>query len=395
MRTTDILRLSTRMFRTRPSRTWLTILGISVGISAVLFLVSLGYGLQNIILQKIVFNEALLSLTVTPSNSFITINDAKVADVKTIPDVQDVAPLAHSTAQVKYGNLNSSVDIYGADSKFFDYSGVAPLAGAIYKDGEQKVLVTDALVKIFGLTANQEIVGKSIEIKIKPPNASATSTEPDMLGDYIVAGVVQNAQAGAVYLPLSEYKKYLPGSDYEQMMVKVDDSKNLQSVKDALIAKGFLIQSLSDTIDQANKIFQVIQIVLGLFGAVALVVSSIGMFNTMTVTLLERTNEIGTMRALGASRSAIRSLFLSEATVIGFLGGVVGIVLGVLAGEVFNLAIDSLAVHFGGTPISLFVYPRWFLIAILCISVFIGFFSGWFPARRAAKMDPLDALRYK
>jgi putative ABC transport system permease protein len=121
--------------------------------------------------------------------------------------------------------------------------------------------------------------------------------------------------------------------------------------------------------------------VLGLFGAVALIVSSIGMFNTMTVTLLERTNEIGIMRALGASKSNLRNLFLSESVVIGFLGGVVGTVIGIMLGQIFNFIINSLASKFGGAKTSLFVYPSAFLILIIALSVFIGFLSGIFPAR--------------
>src|SRR3989338_10097044 len=100
MKIVDLFSLSTRMFRTRPSRTWLTILGISVGISAVLFLVSLGYGLQNVILQKIVFNQALLSLVITPSTDVIVLDDNSLAEISKIPKVEDVAALAKFSGQV-------------------------------------------------------------------------------------------------------------------------------------------------------------------------------------------------------------------------------------------------------------------------------------------------------
>jgi ABC-type antimicrobial peptide transport system permease subunit len=162
-----------------------------------------------------------------------------------------------------------------------------------------------------------------------------------------------------------------------------------------LIARGFQTQSLSETIEQANKIFRVIQIVLGLFGTIALVVSAIGMFNTMTVTLLERTNEIGIMRALGSSTGDLISLFLFEAALIGLLGGFVGIGFGIGAGKICNMIINTLAVRFGGAETELFYYPYLFLIGIIVIATIIGVGSGILPARKAATMDPLEALRYK
>ena len=109
MKIVDLFSLSTRMFRTRPTRTWLTILGISVGISAVLFLVALGYGLQSVILEKIVFNQALLSLTVTPANEIIVFNEKAVGEIRQIPKVADVAPQATLTETDRAVNIKNNI----------------------------------------------------------------------------------------------------------------------------------------------------------------------------------------------------------------------------------------------------------------------------------------------
>ena len=162
-----------------------------------------------------------------------------------------------------------------------------------------------------------------------------------------------------------------------------------------IVAKGFVVTALSKTVEQANKIFQGIQAVLAVFGGIALTVSAIGMFNTMTVTLLERTAEIGVMRTIGASAADIVILFVAEAVIVGFLGGVVGILLGVGIGVIANTALGVVAGQFGGDAVHIFAYPTSFLIFIAVFSSVVGFVTGLFPARRAAKINPLDAIRYK
>src|SRR3989339_96278 len=309
MKATDLFSLSTRMFRTNPSRTWLTILGISVGVGAVLFLVSLGYGLQNVILQKIVFNQALLSLLITPSTDLIVLDDKTIAEISQIQNVTDVTAMARFTGQLSMGGVNGTVDIRTANPSYFAYSGTEAKYGKLYEDADQnQILVSEAVLKLFGLEDPNEILGKQINVKIFTHNGAADSeleiTEIPVA--YTVKGIIDDSQESYAFLSLKEALNYVKINQYEQARVKVNDSKDLDLVKEEVIARGFQTQSLSETIEQANKIFNVIQIVLGAFGAVALAVSAIGMFNTMTVTLLERTNEIGIMRALGADKSNLR-----------------------------------------------------------------------------------------
>ncbi|OGZ41172.1 MAG: hypothetical protein A3I20_03630 [Candidatus Portnoybacteria bacterium RIFCSPLOWO2_02_FULL_40_15] len=115
----------------------------------------------------------------------------------------------------------------------------------------------------------------------------------------------------------------------------------------------------------------------------------------MTITLLERINEIGIMKVIGASNKDVKKLFLTESVIIGTLGGVSGLIVGFLGAKLFNFGINILAQTLGGQPINLFAFPLWFLITIIVFSSAVGFLTGFTPARRAAKMDPLQALRYK
>jgi putative ABC transport system permease protein len=175
----------------------------------------------------------------------------------------------------------------------------------------------------------------------------------------------------------------------------VTQNKFLNEVQAKIIEKGFTVTALSKTVEQANKVFRAIQFTLGLFGAIALIVSAIGMFNTMTVTLLERTNEIGIMRTIGASSTDIMMMFLGESTLMGFCGGVVGIVMGVSIGKLINFLLNLVAVKMGGVAVKLVIFPLPFLAFVLLFSFVMGFLTGLFPARRAASLNPLEAIRYK
>ena len=210
---------------------------------------------------------------------------------------------------------------------------------------------------------------------------------------YKIVGVI-DGQDNVVYINSSSLDN-LNINEYGQVKVKSHSNGEMTTVRDTILGYGFLVSSLSDTVDQANKIFNVIKIILMLFGIVALIVSAIGMFNTMTITLLERTEEIGIMKSIGASDMGISAMFFMESAIMGFLGGCAGVSLGWLLGRVFNVIINFVAARFGGESVSLFYSPTWFVLSILIFSGVVGFFTGFVPARRASKIDPLDALRYK
>jgi ABC-type antimicrobial peptide transport system permease subunit len=182
---------------------------------------------------------------------------------------------------------------------------------------------------------------------------------------------------------------------YSVLKIKADNDKDLEIIRSQIVERGFLVSSLSDTIEQANKIFKIIQIFLFFFGFIALVVSAIGMFNTMTITLLERTNEIGIMRSIGISGRDIRKIFLMEASLMGLFGGIGGVAVGYVAGQAVNFLINILAKNFGGTSISLFYSPWQFILIVVGFSIVVGFLTGIYPSIRASRLNPLDALRYK
>ncbi len=403
MRTIDLARLSTRMFKTNPMRTWLTILGMGVGTGAVVMLVGLGFGLQQIIIEQIVFGETLLSLGVSPTGGAgLTITDETITEFERMDNIQDAAPLARFPALITYQGLTGNVFLQGAEPAYLRYSGITAAAGEVFTDETvdadvDSVLLSPAVLKLFGVEDPAAAIGKTVTFRI----LIESKETPDKVDEIIIAkpfrikGITKEESVLNALILLPQLRQFVGISEYDRAQVRVVSSEFLPVVEAAVIEKGFRVTALSKTVEQASKIFQGVQIVLGAFGGIALLVSAIGMFNTMTVTLLERTKEIGIMRCIGASPLDIKLLFVSESVLVGFLGGVSGIVMGVSIGLILNLAMNILASQFGGKSVSLFAYPMVFLLFIAVFSAVVGYLTGIFPARRASLLNPLDAIRYE
>jgi putative ABC transport system permease protein len=401
MRIQDIGKLSTRMFKTNPARTWLTISGMGVGTGAVVTLVALGFGMQNIILEQIVFGETLLSLSVSnPLTKAVIINDMTLGEFRAMPNVKDVAPMAQYPTLITMKGLTGNAFVQGVEPAYYRYIGAAAVAGELHTEKNKMqttdgVILTKAVLKLFEIKEPADAIGQEITFRVLVPmEGSDDVQEVPIERTYRVIGVSNEEAFISAFMQLSELKNYIQINEYEKAQVRVTKSEFLNDAQNLVVAKGFIVTALSKTVDQANKIFKGVQAVLAVFGGIALTVSAIGMFNTMTVTLLERTKEIGIMRTLGASSQDIKILFLSESVIVGFLGGVMGIVFGLVIGLTLNGLVNLAAASFGGKSMALFAFPIIFLLFIAAFSAFVGFLTGVFPAVRASKLSPLDAMRY-
>lgn len=400
MRVTDELSLSLRSFRSRPKRTFLTIFGVSIGIGAVLFLVSLGYGLQSVIIGQITTEDSLLTLDVTTgSTELLPLDERATEEIAHLPNVSQVVRVRTFPGQIIANSLATETSLRAVDPDYFRLSGIEPASGHTFTIADHTdIVLSSASVQLLGLTPETALNKKvSLIVYQEVTDAQGNQTVNTLRGDhdFIVHGVIDDNAISYGYIPLTAMRDITPVTAYDSLKVRAASQEVADSLRDKIIGQGFVVSALSDVIDQALQIFRIIQIVLGGFGLIALFVSAIGMFNTMTITLLERTNEIGIMRSVGVTPGDIGRLFVVEAMLMGFMGGVMGIAVGFLTGELANVAFNFLAQQLGGQSVDLFSQPLWFLAVILGFSTLIGFFTGFFPARRAAKMDPLEALRYK
>lgn len=397
MRFLDVLKLSMRMFKARTMRTLLTILGMSVGIAAIIFLVSLGYGLQRTLLQKITTSDALVTLDVTLGKAEnVALDNSVVETLKTVRDVVDVIPVLELSGQGKFDNITLDVNTVSSSAALLKSEGIKITYGRLFtKDEANKIVITKAVAQVFG-TAPEEMLGKTVSLTLFQNDASGQVSRKNSFTPkdaYQIAGIADGDE-NIVYLSLDSLEGF-PLTSYTKLKVKCASTSVLDQVRLEIEQKGFAASSISETIDQANKVFSAIQIVLMVFGMIALVVSAIGMFNTMTIALLERTEEIGIMKAIGASRGSISLMFVMESTLMGFLGALGGVILGFLEGQVLNFFINLIASRFGGESVSLFYSPLWFVMTVIAFGAFVGFMTGVFPARKASSIDTLDALRYK
>ncbi len=397
MRVDDLVRLSTRMFKTRPLRTSLTILGVGVGIAAIVFLVSLGYGLQTLLLERITTSESLLSIDVNPSESGLVPLTPKALDtISALPHVKEISAVANAPAQISINQFTGDALANIINPSYFRLAGTEVSSGRLFtEDDHGKTIVSSTTLKLFNLKP-EDALEKTITINLYFTPAGATdNTEPiEKQGTFTIVGIIDSDVSSFIYLDQRDIPD-ITFPEYASAKVRVESADYLESVRDQVKDMGFTVFALIDTINEANKIFGAMQVTLALFGIVALLVAAIGMFNTVTITLLERTQEIGIMKAVGAANSDIFIMFLAESALMGLLGGLSGVLLGYLGGDAVNFLLNLLAARLGGKSLSLFSRPLWFIGGVVAFSAIVGFLTGILPARRAAKINTLAALRYK
>jgi len=393
MRTVDFLTLSSRSLVTKTSRTLLTVLGMGVGIGAVLFLVSLGFGLRNVLIDAITTDKSFVILDVTSRDTQTTpLTQQDMTRIRDIKGVRGISSVKDISAQARFDSLTSEVQIHAVPAHFFALSGLnsAITKGRAFKEKEaDSIVITGSLEQLFDDNGISTI-GKNVDVTVEVQGADGVAKQ--ITHAFRVIGVLGDTAENVMYMHDANFETY---TTYSLIKVETVNSSVLKEVRQNILDLGYEVSSISDTVEQANKIFSVITTVLAIFGIIALTVSAIGMFNTMTITLLERTAEIGVMKSIGASKMDVIKLFVSEAVIMGFLGSVVGVVIGIGGAKLINIVFNSFAVRFGGDAVQLFYTPPIFIVGIIIFGALIGFITGIFPARHASKIDALEALRYK
>jgi putative ABC transport system permease protein len=182
---------------------------------------------------------------------------------------------------------------------------------------------------------------------------------------------------------------------YSAVVVKLRSLGDLDRVRTRIHELGFGTFALADQFDQITKAFYFLDMVLAAVGMIAIVVASLGIVNTMVMSILERTREIGVMKAVGAADGDIKRIFFFESGAIGLLGGAAGCALGWTVSLVINRVVNFYAQRQGGAPfIDYFAFPLWLFAGAVGFAVLVSLAAGVYPARRAARVDPVVALRH-
>jgi putative ABC transport system permease protein len=400
----DYLKLAIENIMHRKLRAWLTILGIVVGIAAVVALVSLGQGLQYTVDQQFA-KIGVDKITIqakgsqgapgsSTGNTILTKSDYDV--VKKSQGIEGAVEMLLRTGKAEFNKKTKYVSVRGLpmdDSrKIYEETGTYDTGqGRFLKQGDKnKIVIGPELAK-------ETTFGKAIGL-----NSKITINGRD----FTVIGILKEGGnpgiSSAVIMTLDDARDLFNAPDeVSTIMAKVKDAKTLdqtiENVKKDLRRhrnvkenqEDFTVQSTKQYIESFLVVFNVITVLLVGLASISLVVGAIGIANTMYTAVLERTREIGVMKAIGAKNSDILIIFLIESALIGLIGGIIGMILGIIISKGAEIAIGQ----FLGPGFFMVFLPWWLLLGAAMFALVVGTISGVMPARAASKMNPVDALR--
>lgn len=386
------------------------------------------------------------------------LDDAAIAEIASIPGVAYVEPSISFTVYIRANNQVSTQFAGGTavpnlSTRFKEFQ-----AGQMISSPDaDEVVVSERFTRDFGFEKPSDAVGKTVEFLAPPSERREESKSEDeetpnffgipldeevpdeasaaslvaktfriagVLGSEVKQGAGQGGLRGmmpgaAIYIPLKEARAWtlahrspigevafelarrsgalgdVGHEGYDAAVIRVHDPVQLTSVRQRLSELGFGSFSIVDELDQIRTVFLIIDSVLGLLGGISLLVASFGIANTMIMSILERTREIGIMKAIGAEDREIKLIFFVEAAVIGLTGGVVGTL---LAWGVDGLA-NRLAYRFvlkpqGASFVDFFSLPPYLTVGAILFALFVSILAALYPAARAARIDPVRALRH-
>jgi len=256
--------------------------------------------------------------------------------------------------------------------------------------------ISTGMLKLLNMDKN-EALGKNFSVSYIIPDGDIKGMSGRLQSkeeNYKVKGVVEDDNSSFYYYQIADAKR-LGITVYSQLKVLTNTKDNLSEVRKKIEFLGFKTDSTADTVAQIESLFKTLRFILAALGTIALAVASLGMFNTMTVSLLERTREVGVMKAMGMLSNEVRELFLAESMIMGVGGGVFGILLGFSLGKILSLILTSISVVKGQGMINIAYIPWFFTVFILTVSFIVGMATGWYPSKRARQISALNALRYE
>ncbi|MGD9145881.1 MAG: ABC transporter permease [Anaerolineae bacterium] len=421
MKLRDLLKTSFENLTRHKARTALTTIGVIVGILTIVTMVSLGIGVQKEMGDAFgsVGLETLSLYPVTEdSGGFDPFGQPErtklltpelVAQLQARDDVVEVLPFLRMPNSVRMNLLLEDDEVqvrpWGPRPSSVPEPFETPaetLAGLEDPPpGGGGVVVSDGLLTELGYEPDDlpSLVGQEVELVLYAPRGESQAFP------LAIAGITERQRATVALanpdrLAMLQWwfndPDYLANRGYDEIFVRAASLNDAVQIVNWLEGLEFEVRSLQMMLDLANRGMIIIQTMLGSVGALALLVASIGIANTMIMAVYERTREIGILKAVGAAPGQIRALFVVESSLIGLLGGVVGTIVGWLLGKGLNVLILEI-LRWQEVPVqgTFFVVSWWLVLAALAFATLVGLLAGLYPAARAARLPPLDALRYE
>lgn len=441
MRFRDYIRIAISNLWKRKLRTTLTIFAVVIGATLIALMVSLGVGLQNYVTGQLTSlsvpgvigvepesNMGLASIMMGatgfgspmeveegqpfPYLNFSTLTGEDLERIQALEHVDAVEPVVLVMPRwVQLDGDQKKYQVQLLSSPLHEIRQRKLEAGRPFEVGEEGVaVVAHEFVEVWGLDSPEEAVGRTISIRVPigyqiNPFSSKEPEGQDFT--FQIVGVFQESILSTeIAIPVEDAKvmaRYFAQDDEAytdedmglSLSVYVQDPKQVDAVARAIENLGeYSAQTPEESAGSLASGFRLIQGVLSVFGLVALAVASLGIINTLIMAIYERTREIGVMKAVGASKGTIRLLFTVEAGSIGFWGGVVGVLVAWIIGQIVNF-VSHLTFLQDYKSFDISAFPLWLILAVVAVSTAVALVAGLLPANRAANLDPIEALRYE
>ena len=372
-------------------RAFLTIFGVVIGIGAIFFLLSFGIGLQNLVTNQVIGSQSVKSIDVTTTNSKIIKLDQPGFDkMKNLPHVVQAGRSYSYAASLTSQGSEVDAIVYGDDENYLAMNNPTLSKGRLLQPGDNKsILLNETALKAVGLANSDDTIGKQLTLQVPLGDPRLK----DVSDTFTIVGII-NAQGGNEVIIPSSVLKAAGAEAFKQVKIEVDTAANVPALRKQIESLGFLTTSPIDTIEQINQVFNFFNIILAGFGAIGMIVAVLGMFNTLTISLLERTKEVGLMITLGGRHRDMRKLFVFEAMLLSFVGAVIGISGAVILGQIMNMVMNAFSRQRGVTEyFQLFATPWWLVLGMIGFMLLVGLVVVYLPARHASRINPIDALR--
>ncbi len=401
----EFLLLSGKNLARRKLRSWLTMIGIIISIGIIFILVSLSLGLESAIQEQFrqlgtdkFFIEPKGLIGGPGTGGAVRLSPEDVEAIERVSGVHQVTYWTIASAEVTFAGRNRYVGVASLDLEtvdvYYETGFVKPEQGRLLEKGDSNRVMIGSQYADVAFIGRAVEVGDKIEIQDR---------------DFTVRGVLKSVgnpiDDRTIYMSVGDFQTTFPdiGDRVDSIVVQVDEGEDLQIVAERVEKKlqshrnvdedtqDFIIRTPEELLATFGSILNILTGFLLGVAAISLLVGGIGITNTMYTSVLERTKEIGVMKAVGATNKTVMMIFTLESGLLGLLGGLVGVLIGIAVGK----GIEYLAVVQFGIAYLQVATPAYLVIGCLVFSFFIGALSGAWPSWRATKIKPVEALRYE
>ena len=449
MKPRDLADLALRNLREAILRNVLTTLGVAVGVASLVAMLSLGVGLQQLASKRLSQSGLFDTIFVTPKNSFRGVGRARREmesdkpprpldegarkEFEKLPNVIEVFPQIRFFTEVRFNNKPYATVVAGLPESSRNSGAFDGMQGNFFSSptADEAILQIEFAKDLSDKPAS--LLGQAITLRYAErqaiPAAGDSSSAPSEASEGFsvvpkelklkIIGVVETEPAAGyggygnarLLMPLdtastlraaqvNDLRDIVRGSTankvtFPSLSVRASSPSKVEALEASIKSMGFNAFSLLDASKSLRTFFSVFDLLLGIFGSLALAVATLGIVNTLVMAILERRREIGVLKALGAADADVQQLFFVEAGVMGLFGGFLGVFFGWALGRAITFGTNVYLKRQALNPIELSSVPWWLILAGIAFAVLVSLAAGLYPASRAAKLNPVDALRYE